>query len=338
LIGDIVHPPHYNWWVRKDPISDVLGVFFESFDAQIPYDVVAYSSIDDGTVRQVWQVWRRSKVSVEQKIHVGFHLPLHETSLYDLAESQRPRVIDDTVQYLKERPESVGTQLVVAEGIRSSLTHPVVVDGATVGFLFFSSIYVGTYRGVGMKSVSSMVKILEIVITQELQQQKLAADYEQQAEAAHRDRLTGLLNRRGLELALSSEMTSQRHYGAIFVDMDKMKPINDTRGHSAGDAALLAVTTGIRQHVRDRDFVARVGGDEFVAVLPGVTNLTRLEHICESIRASIETGAAGTVSIGAVHSDRMGVSVLDLIAEADEAMYESKRRGGNCTTVRPARS
>lgn len=93
-------------------------------------------------------------------------------------------------------------------------------------------------------------------------------------EASIRDALTGTYNRRYLQ-GLESEMNSasSEHWACIYVDLDDFKQYNDTHGHAAGDAALIAVGRFLMRELRTHDAVVRVGGDEFVTVLRGVTEL-----------------------------------------------------------------
>ncbi len=315
--------------VNDQPVRQVLSLFFDSFEALVPYDVISYAAIDGDYVRAVW---RRCRTEIDEKIHPGFRLTLDETSLAELAESGRPRYIDDTREYLAANPQSVSTQLIVAEGIRSSLTCPLVVGRQTVGFLFFSSCDVATYRDLPAASLTGMASILAVVIGQELAQQEAESDRVRLAADAHSDALTGALNRRGMESMFAAIESANHRYGVIFVDVDNMKAINDTYGHQIGDVVLKQTVAAIRNQIRDGDVVARVGGDEFVVVLPGVTNRNRLDYICAAIVTECAKNRA-TVSVGAVFSDRPEVTVQDLVDEADKVMYEAKRMGGNRASV-----
>lgn len=313
-------------------MSTILSIFFESFDTLIPYDIVGYAAIESDVVRAVW---RRSKAPVNTKIHEGFHLPLRGTSLLDLAKTKIPRVINDTEAYLAQHSGSVSTKLVVAEGVKSSLTCPIVIRDETVGFLFFSSFAVDTYRDIDPISVLGMARILEVVITEQTARLYAEAQRQEQTEAANHDPLTGLLNRRGLDLVLAAIPAAHQHCSLIYVDVDEMKLINDTYGHEAGDEVLQQVATDLRSCVRERDFVARIGGDEFVIVLPGLNSRPRLEQICREILETRPRDIAGSLSLGAVYSTVVALDIHELVIRADQAMYASKERGGNCLTVSP---
>jgi diguanylate cyclase (GGDEF)-like protein/PAS domain S-box-containing protein len=154
--------------------------------------------------------------------------------------------------------------------------------------------------------------------------------------AALTDELTGLYNRRGFLLLAEQQMRlAARHrqaMGLLFVDVDGMKRINDELGHDSGDDALIDVATILHRVLRSSDVVARLGGDEFVALVEGdaddvdvlrarlLETLSRHNQIANrAYRIALSVGSAICVP------DRP-VSLNDLIARADEAMYAVKRR------------
>lgn len=149
------------------------------------------------------------------------------------------------------------------------------------------------------------------------------------------DALTGLANRRSLDDAIAEWRSSKKATpgGLLFLDMDRFKTVNDSLGHPCGDELLIQVARRLRDMAGEDDFCARLGGDEFVLFARGVGR-TRVEELAAKMLRSFEHAftVAGrphraTASIGLAHSDR---GVGDLLREADAAMYEAKRRGGNC--------
>jgi diguanylate cyclase (GGDEF)-like protein len=160
-----------------------------------------------------------------------------------------------------------------------------------------------------------------------------------------RDPLTGLYNRRFLEAALEQELhRSSRHHtgvGVIMADIDKFKSFNDTFGHNAGDIVLKEVGALFRRSVRTEDIVCRYGGEEFLMVLPDTT-LESVRERTEFMRDAIEKlelqhagHALGkiTASFG-ISFSQDGVLTPDILLRyADEALYESKRRGCNCVSL-----
>lgn len=150
------------------------------------------------------------------------------------------------------------------------------------------------------------------------------------AKEASTDPLTGLLNRRGLDRALTPLIASSEARGVplfmMVIDLDGLKPLNDRSGHAAGDAALKQLADSIRACVRHGDAVARVGGDEFALALSG-SSAERMRAIDASIRAHFTPSSAATYSAGAVQY-RSGDTAHELMAQADAAMYVAKRAGG----------
>jgi diguanylate cyclase (GGDEF)-like protein/PAS domain S-box-containing protein len=161
-------------------------------------------------------------------------------------------------------------------------------------------------------------------------------------QATH-DALTGLANRTLLvdrvaqALALASR--SGESVGLIFVDLDRFKDVNDTRGHAAGDLVLRQIASRLETAVRPMDSVCRLGGDEFVVLLSSLTSTRDAVHVAERIAAGItepiELGH-GAVTLGAsiglaVAAPVNGaeLTVDGLIHQADSAMYHSKSLGGS---------
>jgi diguanylate cyclase (GGDEF)-like protein/PAS domain S-box-containing protein len=152
---------------------------------------------------------------------------------------------------------------------------------------------------------------------------------------AETDALTGLGNRLALSHRLREELEEARHgFGLLYLDLCRFKPFNDRYGHRVGDRVLQIVAERIRGTIRRKDLATRIGGDEFVVVLPGVAHPTLLEQragvvadsICRPFSVEGVTGEVG-VSIGGVIVSAHGASEAALIERADRAMYEAKRRG-----------
>jgi diguanylate cyclase (GGDEF)-like protein len=126
------------------------------------------------------------------------------------------------------------------------------------------------------------------------------------------------------------------------MDLDGLKTINDGFGHAAGDAALVSAASILRSTVRVTDIVARIGGDEFAAVLVGVSAV-EAEELCDRVRRAAYDNAPGehplTVSIGVAELEQDVLDSLDdLIAAADRAMYDGRRmrRRARVPARRPA--
>ena len=153
------------------------------------------------------------------------------------------------------------------------------------------------------------------------------------------DPLTGLPTRSHLERNLASmvvECDRQRTLLALlFIDLDGFKPVNDTFGHSAGDTVLRIVGERLRACTRSRDLVARIGGDEFLLLMPGVHNEQEAadcaQRVIDAIASKFGFDGREVVigcSIGIALYPNHG-QPIKLIARADAAMYSAKRSGGN---------
>jgi diguanylate cyclase (GGDEF)-like protein len=148
------------------------------------------------------------------------------------------------------------------------------------------------------------------------------------------DVLTGLHNRRRLMESLTDEVRrSQRlkhTFSVLMVDVDHFKKYNDTFGHLAGDGVLARVAALLREATREVDDVARYGGEEFLVMLPE-TGMTEALEIAERVRARVAAevfpGRRITVSIGVSEFPLYGNTPEQVIAAADEALYEAKREG-----------
>ncbi len=118
-------------------LDEVLNCVFESFWPVIPYDRIGLSLLEqNGTV--VRSRWARSDAPV-MKIDRGYSAPLQGSSLQRILQTGQPRILNDLRQYLAEHPNSESTHLMVEEGMRSSLTCPLIARGKPIGFMFFSS-------------------------------------------------------------------------------------------------------------------------------------------------------------------------------------------------------
>ncbi len=161
---------------------------------------------------------------------------------------------------------------------------------------------------------------------------------------AHHDQLTGLPNRHYLAAFLPAAIDLAKADGSmlgiIFLDLDRFKHINDTRGHEIGDKLLQQVTSRLKACVRDTDVVIRMGGDEFVVVFQ---NAKSYEEVCnganrivDSLKAPIiidQQPLQTTGSVGVSLYPRDGADVGELLKHSDTAMYQAKERGRNNVQV-----
>lgn len=148
------------------------------------------------------------------------------------------------------------------------------------------------------------------------------------------DPLTGLLNRRGIQQALETEMRKHRDTGApltvFMMDLDGFKPINDRYGHGAGDRALIWVAGELKRLLRADDQLGRYGGDEFLAILPDIDH-EQARQIADRITALLHETAARepylpAVTIGVASSGKDVVDAEKLLEVADSRLYALKRK------------
>ncbi len=163
-------------------------------------------------------------------------------------------------------------------------------------------------------------------------------------DAAFRDPLTGLYNRRFTFDSLSNELKKHQRYGdplsVILLDADHFKQVNDVYGHSAGDAALKAIAEACNRSVRETDIVGRFGGEEFIIVLPH-TAAADAEIVAERIRKLMlhrelfwqDEAFNVRLSLGVAEAGVHAEGGEALVAAADEALYAAKRGGRNQTRI-----
>ena len=325
-------------------VDEVLDHVYDGFRALIPYDRIGCALLEEGgTV--VRARWARSE-SPERHLKGGYAALMAGSSLQAIVATGQPRIINDLEAYAAERPHSHATRLILAEGVRSSLTCLLAAMGRPIGFLFFSSTqrhrYDATHADIFLRLAGMIAGVIE---KGALYEQLAAANnslreardaFEQQAT---HDALTGLWNRRAtlqfLERVLAQSRRNARAGAVLMMDIDHFKAINDSWGHPAGDAVLREVARRVTRVLRAGDVVGRYGGEEFLLVLDGCSadGAARCaERLLAEMRSSPvihESHAIPmTVSVGVVHEHELGGRSADaLIEAADGALYRAKREG-----------
>lgn len=167
---------------------------------------------------------------------------------------------------------------------------------------------------------------------------------EELQELAMHDPLTGIANRRFVEINLGARMEELRRYGfpfaVMFIDVDHFKRINDSHGHAVGDRILRMISATIANSLRSFDVIGRWGGEEFVTLLINIMPddlealANRLRRLVEKSALTLDDGSQvqATVSIGATLA-RVGETTDALIERADKLMFESKRKGRNLVSI-----
>jgi diguanylate cyclase (GGDEF)-like protein len=176
------------------------------------------------------------------------------------------------------------------------------------------------------------------------QAEQLFESEERYKHMALHDALTGLptrvLLRDRLEMVLAGEPRSLKKIAVMMVDIDRFKAINDHYGHAIGDQVLRATAQRISDTVRASDTVARMGGDEFVVLLPDLHNANEAEGIAAKIVKALSLPIMvdgqqlpSSVSAGVCIVNKTEADSTSILNAADKAMYEAKARGRNCYQI-----
>jgi diguanylate cyclase (GGDEF)-like protein len=219
--------------------------------------------------------------------------------------------------------------------------HQRVMNGETASLEFETIGLKGTRRWLGthaapMRDANGAVSTL-LAITRDITERKRSEERIQYL--ANFDALTGLPNRAQLDdhlkYALSIVKRSNGNLAVLFIDIDRFKDINDTLGHSVGDALLVKIAKRVQSVLREEDTASRLGGDEFILILPGCdaqgaaqVAQKLLQVISEPSRIE-QYDLAVTASIGIAIFPNDGVDLETLSKSADTAMYRAKHEGRN---------
>ena len=215
------------------------------------------------------------------------------------------------------------------DSARSSLVTPLLMDDRPVGMLLLCSRHVGAF--------DLDQSLLLSLLSDKLASTLVAAQHLRKLQIeAETDAVTKLPNARAcyprLEQEINRAHREHRSVAVLFLDLNGLKPINDSYGHAAGDKLLAAAAARLRSSLRSYDFVARIGGDEFLAVLPGISPENVHQTISMLKKAvslkPVDLGedhfARPFVSIGAAHYPQDSEDPDELISLSDQRMYLDK--------------
>lgn len=168
---------------------------------------------------------------------------------------------------------------------------------------------------------------------------------EQLQSAATTDPLTSLSNRRAMENRLAAELSrTHRHQirtSVVMIDVDRFKLVNDTQGHGVGDRLLVEIGRILRQQCRSLDAVGRMGGDEFLVILPMTTAeeagsfVDRVQRAVSRLEHEFPEFGNPSLSMGIAEAPRHGKGPEQVIGAADAALYQAKRGGRNAVEIAP---
>ncbi len=332
-------------------IDDIMVYVFYAFQEVIPYNRIGLALLEDEG-RVLRARWVRTDV-VNITIPPDFSQRMEGSSLNRIMETGEPRVINDLEAYLLEHPDSVSTQLIVEEGVRSSLTCPLIAQGKPIGFIFFSSSEKNTYKErhqeIFLRIADQLASVLEKNrLYEDLQRLKDELDKtrdELDHHATH-DALTELWDRRAMNQLLEKEIARAKRNGdtiaIMMINIDHFKNVNKAFGHQEGDEIIAEVARRLKAISRTEDHVGRYGGEGFQIVL-SMPNTTHIKTIAERYRSKVSATpvvfSGGefsiTISLGVgIGQDFEQVDSGGLVKLADEALSEAKASGRNQTAMK----
>lgn len=279
--------------------------------------------------------------------------PVVGVAFFDAFEIRRPRCaksLDEITQrsgrkfHLRLRDPArtpligAAVRLEAGQGVLVNLSFGIAVIDAVARFNLAGSDFAATDLTLEMLYLVE-AKSAAMAESRKLNERLHGAKTMAEAEARS-DTLTGLSNRRALDLALERLIARATPFTLMHLDLDFFKQVNDTLGHAAGDLVLTEVARILREETRSEDEVVRVGGDEFVIVFHDITDRKRMLSIADRVIRRLEEPvpfgdqqARISASIGLVTSTQYArPDVAQMMRDADAALYASKERGrAQCT-------
>ena len=225
-------------------------------------------------------------------------------------------------KYIKEKINAYSAQVdsvQSGEKLKDALHKLLMLDTQFVFDTYISSLV--TEVSIAKSQMEEQIEQLENMISERTQELETLS---------RRDGLTGLWNQNAFHEYLHHEMAYSERYkeniSLAYIDVDRFKKLNDTKGHVVGDQVLCQLANAIKETIRDCDIACRVGGDEFAIIFPKTT-LIDAHKICERLTDRLKTDLQDktTVSIGiATAGEEHYLSVSDFIRHADRKMYTAK--------------
>ncbi len=305
--------------LAADSLEDTLGLIAHHLNALLPYDDLTVYEVDAaGTgLRPVFALGAWVQEIMSESLSID-----HGTTgwvVRNRCTRNVPNTRFDTISTVVPGTDDEDEAFVCV---------PLLAHDRVVGTL-------NVYRsGVDRAFTEEEVALVERFATMAALAYEAARQREHLRRQAATDGLTGLLNHRGSQERLRREIEAATRTGAplsvVVVDLDHFKRINDSHGHAEGDKALAAAATKLRSVVRGGDAVGRLGGEEFVLVLPGVGSEAAAEA-AERARAALAEVLVGRrrleSSAGVATFPEDAQEAADLLARADAALYAAKHAG-----------
>ena len=340
----------WNMMNSSEPLSNVLNAIVNSLQGELGY---TYSFIIKPQIKNgesFIQVAASSRQDFSEKFAKYFHCNLSDYKMvYPGIPELKDAVINNTIYQSKNIIELISgfipnldkerlERFFEEANMKSYILVPLMSKDVHFGSLIvFSSRE--KVSGNELNFLGLFAKQIELAIT-------IADLFQAVKEQAVTDSMTGLFNRRYFEEFIKKEAIraerQNQHFTVIGLDLDHLKQINDVYGHNYGDIAIKAIAEVLKNNARSIDIAARMGGEEFNLILPGIDSaggLVAAERIRKAIEG-VELEKIGhiTASVGVAtyleHSDDLD----ELLELTDQAMYESKQKGRNRVTLaRPSK-
>ncbi len=216
----------------------------------------------------------------------------------------------------------------ITSTLRSAVAVPLEGNGRNVGVLALYHLDRDAFTRDHLRILNAINTKIGMAIENALR-------FKQVESTATTDFMTNLPNARSLFLQLDAELARSKRSDSpltvLVLDMDGLKSINDQFGHLEGNRVLSQVAAGLKSACREYDYVARMGGDEFVVLLPGLraddaqARIEHLRHVISSVGAGLFPDRTLTASIGVASFPKDGTDAEQLLSEADRRMYHEKQ-------------
>ena len=264
-----------------------------------------------------------------QDIDVGLNKAAEYNALSNNNSQEMDRAVQEEVDGINESIQEITEIAPLKESIKSR------IDSIADHLQKFQEVEASRLK----ESEEHIKKLTEKIAKMEVDSEHLRSHLEKTEQQAFKDVLTGIPNRNAYEIRLSEEVARCRRYETnlcmVVWDVDNFKSINDNYGHAAGDRVLKVIAETLKECVRETDFLARFGGEEFILLLPG-TKMESAQQVAEKLRETIagtpfhfrENAVSVTISGGVAQLQKDETS-NSLFERADKALYQAKDKGRN---------
>ncbi len=299
-------------------LQETLSLLTKKVGEFVPYDTCLVYLLDEdnvhGTAAHV--EGRNSELLLGKKVTVG-----EGASGYVLKKRKPVENVDPSLDFAFSHPD-------ICQHYVGMASVPLLAEEKLIGAISVFSGNLAIYEEEHLRLLETISRIAADAISKSIK-------HAESETFALTDQLTGLPNARSLQLHFEKEVGRARRAGnsvqLLMLDLDGFKAVNDTFGHKAGDALLQEVGKIIKAELRDYDFLARYGGDEFVAIVPETDSSdvielgARIETAVEAYASMSNVAAVSVgVSVGSACYPAQGETFEELLIAADKAMYRTK--------------